>query len=151
MKIRTSRFGELDIDEARIISFAEGILGFSQHRKYALLEHEANTPFRWLQSVENGELAFVVIDPLTVVPDYKAEVKPEDIEDISIKTLDSAVVFCIVNIARGCRSVTVNLLSPIVINTEKMLARQVILFNSLYSIKHDLAAPSEIKKAAAAT
>lgn len=151
MKVRTSRFGELDIDEARIISFTEGILGFSQHRKYALLEHDANTPFRWLQSVENGELAFVVIDPLAVVPDYKAELKPEDIQDISITNLESAVVFCIVNIAKGCASVTVNLLSPIVINTEKMLARQVILFNSLYSIQHDLVAPAEAKKSAAAT
>jgi len=150
VKIKTSRFGELTVDDARIITFTEGIPGFVRYTKFVLLENEKNTPFSWLQSVENEELAFVLIDPLTVVPDYRVEISTGDIENLMLTSTDKAVVLCIVNIATGGRSVTVNLLGPIVFNYEKMLARQMVLADSTYSIKHDLLASTASAPSAAA-
>ncbi|MFC1591859.1 flagellar assembly protein FliW [Thermodesulfobacteriota bacterium] len=138
MKITTSRFGELDIDKSREINFAEGILGFAKYHAYVLLDHDAHKPFKWLQSIENGELAFVVTDPLTVIPDYTAAVSKQDVDAIQLDSLEKAVVLCIVTIGKGCSSVTANLVAPIIINPDAMLAKQVILYDSPYSIKHDL-------------
>jgi flagellar assembly factor FliW len=150
LKITTSRFGELDIDAARVLTFIEGILGFPQYLKYVLLDHDKNTPFKWLQSIENGELAFVLIDPLTVLPDYRAEVRQEDIDALQITGLERAVALCIVNIGPGAASVTANLLGPIIINPESMLARQIVLMTSQYSIQHDLLAVEPQQNVAAA-
>lgn len=138
MKVKTTRFGELELDKSNIITFTEGILGFPKYRKYFFLDHDKTGTFRWLQSVENGGLAFVLIDPLLIFSEYRVEVKKEDIEDIKLSSLDKAVVVSIVNISKGCKTVTVNLLGPIIVNPEEMLAKQVILFNSSYSIKHEI-------------
>lgn len=138
MKIKTTRFGEMDIAEERIITFTEDILGFPGHRKFVMLDHLKNSPFKWLQSVEKEALAFVLTDPLHIMSEYRAEIGKDDIADIKFTALDKAVVLCFVNIADGCKSVTVNLLGPIIVNPEKMLAKQVVLLNSPYSIKHNV-------------
>jgi len=143
LKIQSSRFGDIEYDESRVITFTEGILGFTQYRYYILIEHETNSRFRWLHSIENGNLAFVLTDPLQVAPEYKAHVKKEDIAGLDLVSLDKAAVLCIVNIGKGCKSVTVNLLGPIIINTENMKAKQVILIESNYSIKQNIAANNQ--------
>jgi len=143
LKIQSSRFGEIEYDESRVITFTEGILGFTQYRHYILIEHETNSRFRWLHSIENENLAFVLTDPLQVAPEYKAHVKKEDIAGLDLVSLDNAAVLCIVNIGKGCKSVTVNLLGPIIINTENMKAKQVILIESNYSIKQNIAANNQ--------
>ncbi|MCP4716019.1 MAG: flagellar assembly protein FliW [Deltaproteobacteria bacterium] len=142
MKIRTTRFGEIDVEENRIVTFTEGILGFSNNLKFVLLDHEANSPFRWLQSAESPELAFVLIDPMMIVPQYRAEIHAEEIAALKLDSLEKATVMCIVNIAKGCAAVTANLLGPVIFNFELMLARQVVLSNSSYSIKHEIMQPS---------
>lgn len=150
MKITTSRFGELEIDASRIITFSEGILGFPNDRRYVLLEREANSPFRWLQSLDNGDLAFVLVDPLCFLPDYRVEISPEDAQDLGIQNPENTVVLCIVTIGEGGTSVTANLLGPIVINPTTMRARQVVLLDSQYSVQYDLLAAIPHKQAAGA-
>ena len=146
MKINTTRFGELDYDAGRVITFKQGILGFPDAKRYILLDHDTLSTFKWLQSLENEELAFVVIDPVTILEDYRIEIQESDIADLKLANLEKAVVLCIVNIAKQCTSVTVNLLGPLVINTEKMIAKQVILINSSLNIKHEIVRYDETGK-----
>lgn len=146
MKVQTTRFGEIECDESRIITFTEGILGFAQYRRFMLIEHEANSRFRWLQSIENERLAFVLTDPLQVVPEYRAEVKRDDIVDLDLASLEKAAVLCIVNISHGCKSVTVNLVGPIIINTENMRAKQIVLIDNHYSIRHNIMTAEQADK-----
>ncbi len=137
MKLNTTRFGQLDIDEGRIINFTDDIIGFTGQRRFVLLEHQ-NSMFKWLQAVGNESLAFVLTDPLYTVPDYRVEVDKKQISDLDITSLNDAVLMCIVNINNGGKEVTANLLGPIIINPSRMLAKQVVLFNSKYTIKHNL-------------
>jgi flagellar assembly factor FliW len=111
-----------------------------------LIQHEANSRFRWLQSIENERLAFVLTDPLQVVPEYRAEVRKDDIVDLDLASLEKAAVLCIVNISQGCKSVTVNLVGPIIINTENMRAKQIILIDSHYSIRHNIMTAEQKEK-----
>ena len=63
MKIQTSRFGELEVDERRLIRFEKGILGFPDQQRYALIQTGQDSGFYWLQAVDRADLAFVVCDP----------------------------------------------------------------------------------------
>ena len=144
MQIATTRFGALEIQEEQIIHMPSGIIGFPDQKKYVLLEQKKGSPFIWLQSVDNGALAFVLIDPLLFKPDYNVEIGPEDAEDLGLKNGGKeARIMAIVNILnRGedgkPTAITANLLGPIVINLEKRLAKQVVLYDGQYSHRHPI-------------
>jgi len=144
LQIATTRFGALEIQEEQIIHMPSGIIGFPDQKKYVLLEQKKGSPFIWLQSVDNGALAFVLIDPLLFKPDYNVEIGPEDAEDLGLKNGGKeARIMAIVNILnRGedgkPTAITANLLGPIVINLEKRLAKQVVLYDGQYSHRHPI-------------
>ncbi|MDP6693320.1 MAG: flagellar assembly protein FliW, partial [Phycisphaerales bacterium] len=93
MKVQTTRFGSVEVDAARIIEFPSGLLGFSSYTTYALLQPDDDGLFFWLQSTEAPELAFVVTDPSTWVPEYQANVRREQMEELNLTDLDSAQTF----------------------------------------------------------
>jgi len=136
MKIKTTRFGPVDVDENRIIVFPEGLLGFPENNRYVLLQTNDEGTFFWLQSVERPELAFVVCDPLLFVPDYRVPVKPEEFRTIDLKDLSSAQVFIIAN--KVDRTLTGNLQGPIVINAANRHGLQLVLSEKKYSTRHPL-------------
>lgn len=140
MKIVTSRFGTIDLSEDRIINIPSGIIGFPDCRRYVLLEHKQGSPFIWLQSVENGSLAFVLIDPLLFKPDYEIEINPEDIGDLELTDApDGVQTLVVVNItSREPIELSANLLGPIIINVKKKVAKQIILANNRYSVRHPI-------------
>ena len=63
MIIDTVRFGEVEVEENRVIHFVEPILGFEKSLRYVILDHAEDSPFKWLQSADEPELAFVVTNP----------------------------------------------------------------------------------------
>ncbi|MBD3380742.1 MAG: flagellar assembly protein FliW [candidate division Zixibacteria bacterium] len=136
MKIATFRFGELDIPEENIIEIPKGIIGFEQFKKYVLLEREDSDPFCWLQSLEDPNLAFVVVNPMVFFRSYKIEVHFKELGDIQVTSLDRIETFVIVTIPDDIRKMSANLLGPIVINLDNNQAKQVVLVNSPYTIQH---------------
>ncbi len=132
-KIMTTRFGEVEIDEKRTLNFPEGLLGFPDAREFAILEHKPGSPFMWLQSSTEPGLAFVMINPYLIMPDYLKNLSPEEERLISNKD-ESVIIFALVTIpANKPEKATINLLGPIVVKSETMEARQVILADSGYS------------------
>ena len=136
MRVKTTRFGEIEVDEARIIKFPKGILGFPEDHDYALLQTNDEGNFFWLQSVERPDLAFVVCDPVLFVPDYQVPVKLDDLAQIELTSLDNAQVLTIVN--KVDRSLTGNLQGPLVINIINRHGKQVVLSEKKYSTRHPL-------------
>lgn len=146
MEIETTRFGHVEIDEKLIITMPHGILGFEDFKRYCILDHfDKESPFKWLQSVDDPSLAFVITDPLIFLPQYRARVPAQDVGDIKLTDAAKAVTAVIVNIKRDHSEITVNLQGPIVINPEARLAKQVIIRDSEYSVRHVIfsAAPRE--------
>ena len=137
MEIETTRFGHVEIDESLIITIPEGVLGFEDLKRYIILDHfEKESPFKWLQSIEDPSLAFVITDPLSFVPDYKAKIHKEEIVSIELSDASKAIIVVIVNIKRDHSEITINLQGPLVINFEKKLAKQCILRTDDYSVRH---------------
>jgi flagellar assembly factor FliW len=147
LKITTSRFGDLDIEEDRILRMDSGMIGFPDVTRYVLLEHQKGSPFLWLQSVDRSELAFVLTDPLLFKPDYEIDIGAEDMEALGLTNGSREVqTLVVVNLSgAGPKEVTVNLLGPVVVNQSKGLARQVVLYRSTYSHRHPLTA-EEMKR-----
>jgi flagellar assembly factor FliW len=144
LNVSTTRFGNIEIREEQIIHMPSGIIGFPGFNHYVLLEHKKGSPFLWFQSLDNGALAFVVIDPVLFKPDYKIEIHPEDRLSLELKNGgDEVQTLAIVSIANREKDgkpleITANLLGPIVINLQKRLAKQVILDEQQYSHRHPI-------------
>jgi flagellar assembly factor FliW len=140
IKLETSRFGTIEVSEERVFNVPSGMIGFPDYTRYALLDHQEGSPFLWFQSIENGSLAFVLIDPLLFKPDYQVEIGREDMEELGLtngcKPMHSLVV---INVTRGNGArLTANLLGPVVLNVEKRLAKQVALTHPDYAIRHPI-------------
>ncbi len=137
MILKTKNFGEIEIDEKNIIHFPEGILGFEEEKQFVMIKDEdEQNPFQWLQSVQNPELAFVIINPFFVFPDYDIVLSKSVQEKLKIEDEKDVAVYSIVVVPEDIEKMTVNLLGPIVININKKLGKQVILDDDRYTTKH---------------
>ena len=127
MQLETVHFGVIDINEADFIYFPEGIPGFEQSKRFALLGNdEKESVFFWLQSVDMPELCFVVTDPFMVYDGYGVDVEDEDVELLEITDTNKVLTLTIVVIPENMDEIRVNLKAPIIINTEKKLGKQII-------------------------
>ncbi len=138
MNIATSRFGDIDVDESKIIDMRGGILGFEHLKKYILHMQDEKNPFWWFQSLDDGKIAFVVINPFITKADYKPVIDDNDTKLLGIENAEHVVLLAIVTILQNPFSVSVNLKAPIVVNTEKKIAKQVVLEDQTYPVRYYL-------------
>jgi flagellar assembly factor FliW len=136
VEIDTTRFGKIRIKESELIGMRGSILGFEQQKRFVLLTAEENTPLWWLQSVDNPAIAFVVINPRIVKPDYAPAVSEGDLGLLDIQGMEA--LLSIVTVRSDPFRATANLRAPILINALKRWAKQVILDNPDYPIQHDV-------------
>lgn len=139
MKIQTTKFGEINIDENLIFDFVEPIIGYDNLKKYVLVEHSENSAFKWLQSAESANLAFPVTSPAFFDIDYQFEIPTEKAEKIELSSVESLISLNIVTIpSENPRNATINLLAPIIINAANKQGMQIVLSNSNYPVKNPL-------------
>lgn len=136
MKINTSRFGEIEINEGDIISLPEGLIGFPELKQFILLDHDNDSPFKWLQSISEPAMAFIVISPLSFRPDYMVEVTEEEVAVLKLTNSNEAVISVIVTIPMDPKKMSANLKAPLVFNLSNRLGKQVVLKESQYQTKH---------------
>lgn len=121
-----------------MVRIPTGLLGFEQIKDYVLTTNPDEEPFAWLHVEDNTALAFVVIDPFVVLPDYHPDIPKVDVEFLQLKEAKDALLLGIVTINEN-QPPTVNLKGPIVINRHTHTGKQVIIANaSDYSVKHPL-------------
>lgn len=135
--IKTKAYGEIRVEEDTVITFKREILGFEDNREFYLIEMGDLPNFYWLQSRENADLAFIVVDPRIFKADYRLQIDETDMSLLEVSPgADSKLVdFAIVNIPDDVNKMTMNLLGPIVINSDKRIAIQAISVNDDYGTK----------------
>ncbi|MCS7091220.1 MAG: flagellar assembly protein FliW [Verrucomicrobiota bacterium] len=115
-----------------------GLLGFESIRDYLLVFDPEETPFGWLQARDGSGLAFVVVDPFLVLPDYRPDLPPPDVALLGLNGPEDAWLVNIVTI-HGPNRATINLKGPVVINRRTWMAKQVVIGNATeYSVQHPL-------------
>ena len=138
MKINTKLFGEIEISEDKILIFQDGIIGFPELKRFALLHDEERgngAGIRFLQSLDEPGFAMPVMNPLVVKPDYDPEVDDELLAGAGKITPDNLLVLVTVSIPGDLTQMSVNLQGPFVINIEEHKACQIIVDNGNYPVK----------------
>ena len=134
----TRRFGNLEVHDEEIVHFPEGLLGFAECKKFLLLEDSEIEPFMWLQSLDSGDLAFVVVDPKVFFPDYHIEVPRSDLSIIEVEKETDARILVLVVLSEDVAKVTANLKGPLVLNPKNRYTKQVVLMDDRYGTQHPL-------------
>lgn len=139
MEITTVRFGTIPVQADKVILFPKGVLGFSRNKRYILFPHGEGSPFYWLQSVEDGAIAFVVMNPQLVKADYTIDIQEALLQELDARDVSDLEVMCIVTIPPNQpEKMTINLLGPIVINVNKRCAVQIVSSEEKYSHRHPI-------------
>ena len=138
-KVNTDRFGEIEVDENRIIHFKNGIPAFEEEHEFIILPYDEESPYYFMQSLNKSSLAFLLTIPEIFFPDYSAEIDDDTVAELEIKNIEKILVYAMITIPNGSvRYMTANLLAPLVINIENMQAKQIVMEKSNYTTKHRL-------------
>lgn len=138
MFLETTRFGKIQVDPNDIITFTQPILGFQEFRRYILLPGPSDH-LTWLQSTDSGELAFILIDPRSVMPEYQVELRPPELAELAVTDASELLVFTLVVVPHDPSQIRTNLRAPILISAKHRLGKQTILEHSPYPIQFYLA------------
>lgn len=133
--VQSSRFGPLEVPEDSVIHFPNGIIGFPRAQNYIMIEHKP--PFSWLHSVDDSNLAFVVVDGFQFGDSYDAKAPIGD-RDCDFKADDEFAILIIVTVRPDPRMTTANLKAPIFVNMRNRKGTQIIIDDQRYSTRHAL-------------
>jgi flagellar assembly factor FliW len=143
VKCTSTRFGTFEISEDRIVTFPSGLLGFPEQQRYVILDHDTEAPFKWLQSVEEPALAFVILDPALFHPNYHVDIPADALTEIKAGERDDLTLVVILTIPSDDPGrITANLRGPLVISHKNKLGKQLILADD-FPIRHPLFPVSE--------
>ena len=137
MQILTKVFGEIMIDDDKIIQFPNGIIGFPDLTEFTLVhdEEKGAESIHWLQSIQEPAFAMPVMDPLIVCPDYNPEVDDELLDILGKIVPEELLVLVTVTVPKDLTQMSVNLKGPIVVNAAEKKALQIIVEGDDYQVK----------------
>lgn len=141
MRLNTRLFGEIEVAEDKIITFPNGIIGFSDMTRFTLIydeEQGTGAGIRWLQSLDEPAFAMPVMDPLMVKADYNPDVEDELLSNIGRITGDNLLALVTVTVPADLTKMSVNLQGPIIINVDERKACQVIVDSERYPVKYPI-------------
>lgn len=143
MKSLSTRFGSFEVRDESIVTFPSGLLGFPEQQRYVILDHDTEAPFKWLQSVEEPSLAFVILDPAMIHPSYQIDVPADALAEIRAEQKAELALVVILTIPSDDPGrITANLRGPLVISHQTKLGKQMVLSED-FPTRHPLFPVSE--------
>lgn len=137
MKLTQTRFSTIEFEKEDVLTFTDGIIGFTDCRQFVLVNSKPESPFRWLQSIEEPSLAFLVVDPSVYVEDYAPDMPATTADELGLDQDTPRMVYATVAIPAGKpEAMTLNLAAPIIINAVTNVAAQVVVEDAAYTMKH---------------
>lgn len=136
MIVDSARFGPLEVPEDKLITMARPILGFERLLTFCLIDRDDLAPFLWLQATEDSTVAFMVVNPRVFFPDYRIDVNRKEIAELKVMKVESVETYVVVTVNEDPEMTSANLQGPILINVENNLAKQLVLVNSEYEVRH---------------
>lgn len=142
MLIHTKCFGEVDIEDKKIVHFPDGLLGFEELKRFTLIydvkQNGEKSKIAWLQAVDEPELALPVMNPFDVKDDYDPVIREALMKDLGDINAENALVLLVVTVPRDVTKTTANLKAPVIINSDTCVGAQIIVENKDYIIKYPI-------------
>lgn len=139
MLVQTKYFGEVELDEEKVLYFENGIMGFEDYKRFTILydsTSERRPTISWLQCCDMKELALPVINPGIIMPEYNPIVEDEVLAPLGKLTEENIVILLTLTVPSDIKKMTTNLKAPLIINAETKKGCQVIAENQDYVIKY---------------
>ena len=137
MQIKTKAKGNVEVSEDQLLKIPAGLIGFEQYTEFALID-SSSKPFVWLQSTEDSNLAFLLIDPFLVCKEYETDIDDKELLKVGITEAAQVLVLTTVTVPNDGGPVTTNLLGPIIINKKNRKAMQVVLNENRWTTKFNI-------------
>ncbi len=137
ISLHSSQLGTVKIDLDKVVTFNEGLIGFEDLRRFAIINLEEYAPFQWLLCIDDPELSFPIISPILVVEDYFPDISRLDANDIGEFEDSDLLLYAIVTIRPDIGKVSANLLGPIIINQKLRLGQQIVLRDEKLSTEQE--------------
>jgi flagellar assembly factor FliW len=144
VKVKTTRFGDLDVNNQDVITFKEGILGFDNLKRFFIVDPNDQTLILWLQSIDDEKVAFPMIEPKIFKPDFIVSLLPAEMLSLNLESINDASIYTVLTIPSNVTDMSANLKAPIVINSKMNTARQIVLQNSKLEVRYPMY--TELKK-----
>ncbi len=141
MRVQTKFFGEVELDDNKVIEFPNGIIGFEDFKKFAIIydiEDDRNTKISWLQSLEEPTLALPVVDPLAVTTEYAPMIEDELLKPLGNPADEDLLFLLVMTVPSDMTKVTANMKAPVIISTEERKGVQLIVDNADYPVKFNV-------------
>lgn len=138
MIVKTSRFGDKEVPDDSLLTFPEGVIGFRDAKRFVMFECSDDGLFKWLQSCDRPDLAFVICEASAIVANYQILLGEKERQLLQLDKPEDAVVCLILVIPKDPSEATANLLGPLVFNVETRLGMQIVVVNPNYSTRYRL-------------
>jgi len=137
VNIKTKAYGDYEINESEILNFPNGILAFEEYTSYAVITGGDDNPFHWLQSLDNENIAFLIMEPTDLVPSYQPElIKHEVVSVFKEENSEALSLWCILTIPQGHpEKMTINMQGPLLISKTKKLGGQFISNDDSHQVR----------------
>jgi flagellar assembly factor FliW len=139
VRIASGRFGDFEVPADSILHFPHGLIGFPKARRFVILDHRPGSPFKWMLCLEQPDVAFAVVEPARMVPDYEAPLA------LAARTLGAdpadVALFVIVTIPSDPTAMTVNLMAPVVVDVRTRKSIQLVLEDARCDPSYRVCAP----------
>ena len=141
MRVQTKFFGEVELDDNKVIEFPNGIIGFEDFKKFAIIydiEDDRDTKISWLQSLEEPTLALPVVDPLAVTTEYAPMIEDELLKPLGNPADEDLLFLLVMTVPSDMTKVTANMKAPVIISTEERKGVQLIVDNADYPVRFNV-------------
>ena len=143
MIVHSTRFGELDVPDGQILDFPQGVLGFPEEKRFALMEYKPDSPFYVLQSLSEPNLTFLMINPFAFFNDYEFTMDDDLMAEIGVTDDNPPTVFNIATVRDKIENMTVNLAGPVLVNVRDRKAVQLVIEKTNFPTRYPLFPASE--------
>jgi flagellar assembly factor FliW len=150
MELSNTRFGTITYEEQDLIHLPKGMVGMPEMVDFLILDFEETTPFKWMQSLDDATMGFLIADPLLFNPDFSLALDKEDFSGLKVDSPEDLAVFVICTFRGKWSETTGNLMGPIIVHAEKRLGCQIIVEDASFSTHesvHDPVLKAEAAKA----
>ena len=138
MIVQSTRFGELEVSDEQILDFPQGLLGFPEEKRFALMEYKPDSPFYFLQSLADPDLTFLMINPFAFFNDYEFDMDDALMAEIGVTADNPPTVFNIATVKDKIENMTVNLAGPVLVNLRDRKAAQWVIENTQFPTRYPL-------------
>jgi flagellar assembly factor FliW len=149
VKVPTTRFGELEVAQEQVFELTSPLPGFAATKHFFFIQKEKIAPFEWMQSVEESELTFVVLEPGNFFHDYAPQIAAFELKELGIERPGDAMIKTIVVLPEDMSKMTANLRGPLVINIKDRKLKQVFIESDQWSVRESIIEAIKRKECAA--